>query len=326
MGYAYADVQPIQHMNDEHGFMDMTYKVTKGNRVTIERVDIVGNERTRDKVIRRSLAISEGDLYSADRLEASKKMLESMDFFEAVRLKTAPGSTPERMNLTVEVLEKKTGSLAAGLGYSSQDGAMGNINLKEMNLFGLGVVANAKANLSGRRNSYEGSLTYPWMFDIPLTGSIRGYKAISKEDRYVRDGEGFSFSLSYPLWWGWSVSTGFSRDSSKFGGFDQGFAKSIMDYYRRFGSNPSRFMNQAENAVSLTFGLDSRNNSVIPTAGAKIAFGGRFAGLGEMSCTTGILPKPCTIELSSGEPWARCVSTCLHCRRLRATPYPSIAG
>ncbi len=184
------------------------------------------------------------------------------------------------MNLTVEVIEKKTGSLAAGLGYSSQDGAMGNINLKEMNLFGLGVVANAKANLSGRRNSYEGSIAYPWMFDIPLTGNIRGYKAISKEDRYIRDGEGFSFSFSYPLWWGWSVSTGFSRDSSKFSGFDQGFAKSIMDYYRRFGSNPSKFMNQAENAISLTFGLDTRNNSVIPTAGSKIAFGGRFAGLG----------------------------------------------
>jgi outer membrane protein insertion porin family len=141
-------------------------------------------------------------------------------------------------------------------------------------------VANAKANLSGRRNSYEGSIAYPWMFDIPLTGSVRGYKAISKEDRYVRDGEGFSLSLSYPLWWGWSISTGFSRDSSKFGGFDQGFAKSIMDYYRRFGTNPTRFMNQAENAVSLTFGLDTRNNSVIPTAGSKIAFGGRFAGLG----------------------------------------------
>jgi outer membrane protein insertion porin family len=279
-GYAYADVEPRQNINDKYGFLDMTYKITKGERVTIERVDIVGNERTRDKVIRRSLAISEGDQYNADALEASKKMLESMEFFDAVRLKTAPGSKPDTMVLTVEVAEKKTGSLAAGLGYSSQDGAMGNINLKEMNLFGMGVVANAKANLSGRRNSYEGSLAYPWMFDIPLTGRIQGYKAISKEERYVRDGEGFSVSLSYPLWWGWSVSTGFSRDSSKFGGFDQGFAKSIMDYYRRFGSNPTRFMNQSENAVSLTFGLDTRNSSMIPTAGSKISFGGRFAGLG----------------------------------------------
>lgn len=279
-GYAYADVEPRQHINDKYGFLDMTYKITKGDRVTIERVDIVGNERTRDKVIRRSLAISEGDQYNADALEASKKMLESMEFFDAVRLKTAPGSKPDTMVLTVEVAEKKTGSLAAGLGYSSQDGAMGNVNLKEMNLFGMGIVANAKANLSGRRNSYEGSLAYPWMLDIPLTGRIQGYKAIQKEDRYVRDGEGFSVSLSYPLWWGWSISTGFSRDSSKFGGFDQGFAKSIMDYYRRFGTNPSRFMNQSENAVSINFGLDTRNNSMIPTAGSKIAFGGRFAGLG----------------------------------------------
>jgi outer membrane protein insertion porin family len=280
LGYAYADVEPKQQVNDEHNFLDLTYKVTKGDRVSIERVDIVGNERTRDKVIRRSIAISEGDLYNGDRLDATKKMLEGMEFFEAVRLKTSPGSKPDLMNLTVEVLEKKTGSLAAGLGYSSQDGAMGNINLKEMNLFGLGVVANAKANLSGRRNSYEGSIAYPWLFDIPLTGSVRGYKAISKEDRYLRDGEGFSVNFGYPLIWGWQANAGFSRDSSKLSGFDRAFAQSVANYYRRMGSSASRFMNLSENAVSLSVGLDTRNNTVIPTAGSKIQLGTRISGLG----------------------------------------------
>jgi outer membrane protein insertion porin family len=137
-------------------------------------VDITGNDRTRDKIIRRALTIAEGDIYNADSFEATKNNLEAMDFFEAVKLKTSPGSRPDTMNVTVEVIEKKTGSLAAGLGYSSQDGAMGNIDLKERNLFGMGIVANAKANLSARRSNYEGSLTYPWLLDYPVTASIRG--------------------------------------------------------------------------------------------------------------------------------------------------------
>jgi outer membrane protein insertion porin family len=280
MGFAYADVEPRQKINDEHNFLDLTYKINKGERVTIEKVDVVGNDRTRDKVIRRALTISDGDLYSADGFEATKNNLENMDYFEAVRLKTSPGSKPDLMNLTVEVMEKKTGSLAAGLGYSSQDGAMGNINLKERNLFGLGIVANAKVNLSGRRNDYEGSLSYPWMFDYPLSGTVRGYKAQQKETYYLRDSDGFSAHLGYPIYGLWTMSTGFSRDSSKLTGFEQMFARSIVDYYRRYGAEAQKYQNISENSISLNFGRDTRNNSVIPTGGSKLSFGSRLSGFG----------------------------------------------
>jgi len=280
MGYAYADVEPVQNINDEHKFLDLTYRVRKGDRVTIERVDVVGNERTRDKVIRRSLAIGEGDLYSAARFEATKSNLEAMEFFEAVKLQTAPGSRPDLMNVTVEVMEKKTGSLAAGLGYSSQDGAMGNVDLKERNLFGLGIVANAKASLSGRRNNYEGSISYPWILDYPVTGSIRGYKAIQKETYYSRDSEGFSVHLGHPLYGLWTMSTGFARDSSKLGNFDANFAKSVLDYYSRRGRPGDKALNNSENSVSVNFSRDTRDNAVIPTSGTKVSLGCRFAGLG----------------------------------------------
>ncbi len=200
-GYAYVDIEPRQHLNDQYDFLDITYKINKGQPVKIGKVDVHGNERTRDKIIRRQLQISEGDLYSADRFEGTKSALEAMDFFEAVKLKTSPDpSKPDYMNVDVEVMEKKTGSLTAGVGYSSQDGAMGNVNLQERNMFGLAVVANAKANLSGRRNTYEGSLTYPWMFDTSITGSLRGYKNINKEANFVRDSDGFSASIAFPLY------------------------------------------------------------------------------------------------------------------------------
>ncbi|MGB6067813.1 MAG: outer membrane protein assembly factor BamA [Desulfomonilaceae bacterium] len=280
LGYAYADVEPLQRVNDRYKFVDLTYKIHKGQRVTIEKIDIVGNDRTRDKIIRRSLVISEGDLYSADRIEATKKRLEGMDFFEAVRLKTSPGSRPDLMNLTVEVMEKKTGSLSAGLGYSSQDGAMGNMEIKERNLFGMGIVTNGKANLSGRRNTYEGSITYPWIYDLPLSGTLRGYKSQSNEGNYLRNSDGFSVHLAYPVYGLWSMTTGLGHDSSKLSGMEHVFARSVVNYYRHYGTNAEKFSNISENAISVNFNRDTRNNTVIPTAGSRITLGSRYSGLG----------------------------------------------
>jgi outer membrane protein insertion porin family len=280
LGYAYADVEPLQKINEKHDFIDLTFKITKGEKITIERVDIVGNDRTRDKIIRRAVMIAEGDVYNADNFEATKNNLEGMDFFEAVKLKTSPGSRPDTMNVTVEVIEKKTGSLAAGLGYSSQDGAMGNIDLKERNLFGMGIVANAKANLSARRSNYEGSLTYPWILDYPVTGSIKGYQAVQGEQNYVRDSNGGSLYLSYPLYGLWSMSTGFSRDSSKLSGFQGMFAQSIVAYYASYHANAAKYLNISENSLSFNIGRDTRNNSVIPTAGTKLTIGARLSGFG----------------------------------------------
>jgi outer membrane protein insertion porin family len=184
------------------------------------------------------------------------------------------------MNVSVEVMEKKTGSLAAGLGYSSQDGAMANLELKERNLFGLGIVANGKGNLSGRRNTYEGSLTYPWIFDMPLSATLRGYKSQSKETNFVRDSDGFGVNLGYPLYGLWSMTSGFARDSSKLSGFEQIFARSVVDYYKRYGTAAQKFSNTSENSVSVNFNRDTRNSAMIPTAGSKITLGTRFSGLG----------------------------------------------
>jgi outer membrane protein insertion porin family len=280
LGYAYVDVEPKTQVNDKYNFVDIDFKINEGKKVSIERVDIAGNERTRGKVIRRGLEVVEGDLYNADKFDATKKNLESMDFFEAVKLKTSPGSRPDLMNVTVEVMEKKTGSLTAGLGYSSQDGAMGNVDLKERNLLGMGILANAKASISGRRNSYEGSLTYPWMFDYPLTGSVRAYHAQQRENNYLRDGEGFSVNLGYPLYGLWQMSTGFSRDSTKLTRFEKGFGRSVTEYYRRYGTDPMRYTNFGQNTVSVSFARDTRIGAMIPTGGSKVTFGTRLAGFG----------------------------------------------
>ena len=280
LGYAFADVEPVQEVNDKYNFIDLTYKIHKGERVTIGKVDVAGNERTRDKVIRRSLVISEGDLYNADRFEATKNALEGMDFFEAVKIKTAPGSRPDLVNVTVEVMEKKTGSLSAGFGFSSQEGAMGNIDLKERNLLGLGIVANAKGNLSARRNTYEGMVTYPWIFDLPLSTSFRVYRSSMKESFYFRNVDGFSAHLNFPIYGFWSMQTGIARESNKLTGHEQLFARSLAGYYSKWNVAARKYQNFSENSVTAAFTRDTRDSGMIPTAGSKIVVGSRFSGFG----------------------------------------------
>ncbi len=280
MGYAYVDVEPLRNINDEHDFVDTTFKINKGRRITIEKVDIAGNDRTRDKIIRRSVLVGEGDLYRASSIEGTKQRLESMDFFEAVTVDTAPGSRPDLMNVKVQVMEKKTGSLAAGMGFSTQDGPVGNIDLKERNLFGLGITVSGKGNISGRKNTYEGSISYPWLLDMPLNGTLRGYNTTSKEPRYQRISSGFSAHLGFPVYGFWSLSTGFSRDTTKLGGIDRGFAGAVKEYYRRYNTDVLKFLNISENAISLALSRDTRVGGVIHTGGAKVSMGTRLSGFG----------------------------------------------
>jgi len=157
---------------------------------------------------------------------------------------------------------------------------MGNVDLKERNLFGMGIVANLKANLSGRKNNYEGSLTYPWLFDYPVTGSARGYRAIQKETHYVREGDGFSVHLGYPLYGSWSMDTGIGRDASKVSQFEKVYALSVVNYYKRYNTSAQRFLNIAENSLSIGFGRDTRIGNVIPRGGSKISIGSRISGFG----------------------------------------------
>lgn len=280
LGYAYVDVEPVIDVNDEYKFVDMTFKINKNQRVRIEQVQIRGNNRTRDKIIRRNVALAAGDLFDDSALEVSKGRLESLDFFEAVKIKTAPGSKPDLMNVAVEVMEKKTGSIAAGLGFSNKGGAMGNIDVKEKNVLGMGIMLNANGKLSSNSNTYEGSITYPWLFDRPLNATLSAYNNNTTETNYTKVGTGISLNLGFPVYGAWRMHTGLSRDASRKVGMEDSYSEAIAKYYRSRGDDPDRFYSTAEHAVSMSLVRDTRLGAMIPRGGAKIVFGSRLAGLG----------------------------------------------
>lgn len=199
-GYAYAEVTPRTYVNDKEQSVDVAYEISKGHLVYFHRINIMGNTKTRDKVIRRMLAVVEGDLYNSTKLKDSYKNLERLHYFEEIDFQTARGLEPTQTDLNIRVKEKPTGLLSVGAGYSAQQRAMFMAQIAQQNLFGRGQTLSLKATLGSLSKYYELSFIEPWLFDIPLWSKFDLWNSFHYYDTYDVDSRGFSITLSYPLW------------------------------------------------------------------------------------------------------------------------------
>ncbi len=141
LGYAFVDVRPNIRRNKDNNTVDVTFDVQEGPRVYVERINISGNTRTLDKVIRREFRLAEGDAFSTAKVRRSQQRLRNLGFFEKVDISAAPGSAPDKTNLEVQVVEQSTGEISFGAGYSTTAGIVGDISVKERNLLGKGQEA-----------------------------------------------------------------------------------------------------------------------------------------------------------------------------------------
>jgi outer membrane protein insertion porin family len=167
-GYAFVDVKPrITRDRDKH-IVDLTFDVGEGPRVYVERIDIVGNTRTEDKVIRREFRLQEGDAFSAEAVRRSRQRLQDLNYFNSVDISTTPGSVPDKAVLTTTISEKATGELTLGGGFSTDAGALLDIGLSERNLIGTGISAGINGVLAQKRSSITASVTDPYFLDRNL--------------------------------------------------------------------------------------------------------------------------------------------------------------
>ncbi|MGB0647363.1 MAG: outer membrane protein assembly factor BamA, partial [Bradymonadia bacterium] len=153
-GYAYVNITPNTAIDDKSRAVNVTFNIVKGEKVRIERIDIVGNERTRDKVIRRELRLYEGEYYSTTGLERSQRLINRLGYFEpgSVRIQTRRGSSPNTMHLVIEVKEKPTGSFQVGAGFSTVENFVGQAQISQNNLFGRGQTLSFQGNFSSLRS------------------------------------------------------------------------------------------------------------------------------------------------------------------------------
>jgi len=199
-GFVFAEVRSQVQRNTEQRTVDLTFEIVEGPRVFVERIDIVGNIRTQDKVIRREMRLAEGDAFSAARIARSRQRINDLQYFGAVNVVNLPGSAPDRTVVQVEVQEKATGELTIGGGYSTDSGALAMIGLRERNLVGTGLDANFMVTLAQRRQAVDLSLTDPYFLDRNLVAGIDVF-AIERNARETRAFDdrrtGFALRIGY---------------------------------------------------------------------------------------------------------------------------------
>lgn len=202
LGYAFVDIQPILQRNTEALAVDLTYEINEGQRVYVERINIQGNVRTLDEVIRREFRLAEGDAFNTALLRRSQQRLRNLGFFETVDITTEQGSAPDRVVINTRVVERSTGELSFGAGYSTQDGVLGDIRLRERNLLGRGQDLTANFTVSQRRQEIEFSFTEPYFLDRDLAAGIDLFRSrtdFQSEASFDETSTGGTLRMGYPL-------------------------------------------------------------------------------------------------------------------------------
>lgn len=198
-GYARVDVDPRIDVDDQKRVLNATLYISEGDIYKIGRIEITGNTKTRDKVIRREVRLDEGDIFNSKLLRRSYQRINNLDYFESVNITPVPRVKEKLIDLNVNVKEKMTGMLSLGGGYSSIDKFMFFGEIKQRNLFGKGLQLSFRANLSSIRTEYNLSLTDPWFLDRPISASFSIYDESFKYPDYNKRARGFSLGLGKEL-------------------------------------------------------------------------------------------------------------------------------
>ena len=173
--------------------------IEQGPQVSVERINITGNTKTRDKVIRREMKLVEGDLFNATKMARSKARINNLGFFEAVDIKTLAGSEDSLMNINVEVKERPTGTFSVGAGYSSVDGFVMQGSVTQENFLGRGWRMNLAASLGGDSTTYQLGLTDPYFLDTRWTLGFDVYQTDREWDDFSEKSQGIALKAGHPI-------------------------------------------------------------------------------------------------------------------------------
>ncbi len=198
-GYANADAAPQTNVDPETNEVDVMVPVERGPLVHFNRIEVRGNSKTRDKVIRREMEIAEGDVFSESGLERSRRRITALGYFERVDLSTEQGATPDRMNVYVEVSEKPTGTFQVGAGFSSLENFIATAQIQQANLFGNGQSLSVQAQFSGIRRLADVRLFEPYLLDSKFSLNVDVYSQLRIYTDFSQTSTGGSLTVGYPL-------------------------------------------------------------------------------------------------------------------------------
>jgi outer membrane protein insertion porin family len=202
LGYAFVEVRPRIERDRENRKINIAFEVEEGPRVFVERIDIRGNVRTVDNVVRREFRVVEGDAFNSAKLRRSRQRLQDLDFFKTVNVERVPGSAPDKTIITVDVEEKSTGALTFGVGYSTTAGGLLDVGLRERNVLGRGYDVRLNGRLSQRRSQVDLSLTDPYFLDREIAAGVDLFRTETDFQRRSSFDEvelGMALRAGYPI-------------------------------------------------------------------------------------------------------------------------------
>ena len=212
-GFPFAQVRPVGVRSFDNATVDITYVVEEGPRIFIERINVRGNTRTREEVIRRELDLGEGDAYNKVLLDRAERRLNNLGFFENVRISNEPSLSPDRVIVNIDVEDKPTGSFAISGGYSTADGFIGEISLSENNFLGRGQAVRIAGQLGQRSRGIDFSFTEPYFLGYRLAAGIDLYSKFTDETNFARYENritGGTLRLGVPITEEFSITTRYS--------------------------------------------------------------------------------------------------------------------
>ena len=201
-GYAFVDVKPKTKPDRDKRRIDVTFEIKEGPRVFVERIDIRGNLRTEDRVIRREFRLVEGDVFNTDFIRRARRNLRNLGYFEEVEIKNVPGSTPDQTVIETTVKERATGEITFGAGYSTAVGALADVSLRERNLIGKGQDIRLRGQIAQREQQIELNFTEPYFLDRKLAAGFDVFttaRDYQRESSFDQETVGFSLRAGYPL-------------------------------------------------------------------------------------------------------------------------------
>ena len=182
LGYAFVEVRPQTNRDRENDIIDVTYQIQEGPKVFVDRIEITGNVRTMDRVIRREFQLVEGDAFNASKLRRSRERIQDLGFFKSVDVSSSRVEGEAATVVNVEVQEQSTGSLTFGAGFSTSDGPLGAIQLRERNLLGKGQDLQVNLSLSGGSQRYDLAFTEPYFLGEPVSAGFDLFRTSTSRD------------------------------------------------------------------------------------------------------------------------------------------------
>ena len=268
-GFAYADVNPITKIDDQIHTVDISIDIDKGKKVYVGEINMLGNIKTKDNVIRREFRLKEGEVFDGSRLKRSKQRINNLNYFEDVKIDTQRGKDPDLIDILTTVTEKPTGTFSIGAGFSSVENLIFTTSIAQNNLLGNGHRVNLTASLSSIRTDFNISMTEPRLFDSTISAGL---------DAFNNQNDLLSFTMRTT-----GAGLRFGKNISEYETVNLGYRFSDVNVSGVLAADETVFLQNGKRTTSRlnpSYIYDSRDNFLNPSKGWRHVLGFELAGIG----------------------------------------------